>query len=232
MGDIDITEVKNMKVADLRKHLTDMGLNPKGNKPELVERLENILLELMGSGGDISSTPSHAPSAPSATPKPVSAHPPPPPPSSSSSSSSTPTPLASKAASGEVASSGAGETGEDPVSLEKRAQRANRFNIELQKSETEKLEERSKRFGIVSEEQKSQARKQRFGIVTEEDKLAARSQRFQAGDSSPSSFSSSSARKRPDRNAVTSRLDAPLGESRQRRPNGSSDGSKNKKPRK
>src|SRR3989338_5243643 len=81
MGDIDITEVKNMKVAALRKHLTDMGLNPKGNKPELVERLENTLLELMGSGGDISSTPSHAPSAPSATPQPASAPPPPPPPS-------------------------------------------------------------------------------------------------------------------------------------------------------
>ncbi|XP_063964860.1 uncharacterized protein LOC135156399 [Lytechinus pictus] len=36
-------EVKKLKIAELRKELTDKGLSSKGNKAELVERLTEFL---------------------------------------------------------------------------------------------------------------------------------------------------------------------------------------------
>ena len=186
MADIDIAEVKNMKVPDLRKHLQDRELSTKGNKAELVERLENALLEQFNPAiEDAAPSTSAEPSS-----NPVSTETAP----SSSPASTTPV---------ETPSPAPASTGVELNSMEKRAQRASRFGIELQKTDEEKLAERSKRFGIVSEETKRQQRKERFGIETEADKLAKRKQRFGGDDQQ-----TTAKRAAP---TVDSRLDSPLG---------------------
>mmetsp|Transcript_15159 Transcript_15159/g.21928 ORF Transcript_15159/g.21928 Transcript_15159/m.21928 type:complete len:159 (-) Transcript_15159:161-637(-) len=61
---------------------------------------------------------------------------------------------------------------------QKKAARAERFNIV---SEQQKRDKRADRFGLHAEEKKREARAARFGIVSEEQKREARAARFGTG---------------------------------------------------
>lgn len=186
---LTVDEVKGLKVADLRKALADRGLDNKGVKPELVKRLEDALAAVTTKSDDVATTESEvillneADSTTSSTASPVAL--------------SVATPPVELASNGNV---------QDLLSIDKRRERANRFNIPVVRSEDEVLAERAKRFGIVSEDEKMQQRKLKFGIVTEEDKKAQRAKRFGSADEKLA---------KPSRTA--SRLDSALSDRRPKR---------------
>jgi len=162
---LKVEDVPSLKVTQLRQELTERGLDSKGRKAVLVERLENALREASSSattrvndsfqvGEQTSNTSANQPSESSAHVE-----------AGIATDSASVLPSVSN-------------TSSNPLSVENKQARAERFGIPLHESEEAKRKRRAERFGIVSEEDRKKARAERFGIVSEDEKKLKRKERF------------------------------------------------------
>jgi SAP domain-containing ribonucleoprotein len=147
MSSPSVSDIPNLKVADLKKELQSRGLNTGGLKAELVERLQEAINKESQTNKQPSTASSSNPT-PSAAPAPASVSAP----VSNSSSSSH-------------ASSSVPLVGLLDPSLEAKKRRAEKFGTELVISEEEKFRQRAARFGLEENKRKiSQNNQEQKGI--------------------------------------------------------------------
>lgn len=169
-------DLKKLKVDQLREELGKRGMDTKGKKDELQERLQNAIdkemLDAIDEEDEVGVPPSPAPmstSPPPPSPAPVQV----PPPSSASKpaaaspkpAAQSPTRMAPAVPAAPVAPSPA------PVAPAPAAEEGDKLGVAATEAETGETEEekkrrRAERFGIpISEEEKKKARAERFGLV-------------------------------------------------------------------
>jgi len=186
-----------MKVTDLKKVLTDKGLDTKGKKQDLVDRLEKLQADAAKTNGakpNVSATPK----LPLATAKPTenttpTATPAASTPAAAASNTTTKT-NGSPTSANTAPTENATEAKTDPkvVSLSRpkqdfysaKQQRSEKFGVELKLSDEEKKNARTQRFGVDTSSLATEGHRKRKGPATaastpeEQEKLAARAKKF------------------------------------------------------
>jgi len=165
-------DLKKLKVDQLRDELGKRGMDTKGKKDELQERLQNAIdkemLDAIDEEDEVGVPPPPAPmptSPPPPSPAPVQV---PPPSSASKPAAASPKPVAqSSTRMAPAVTSAPVVPSPAPVAPAPAAEEgASATEAETCETEEEKKRRRAERFGIpISEEEKKKARAERFGLV-------------------------------------------------------------------